>query len=711
MPVVSPSRDVSNLVARIYQDVLGRAPDPAGASLFATSLNAGLTPEEVRRSIAASSEARQLIGGVYLQELERPADPGGLTQLTTALGLGYTLDQVRKDLATSPESTGNLSRAYERAFGTGPTAFTLSVLQTELSLGRPLAEVEKVDAFYPPGGSRFNYWGYVIPAAFSSSGQLQFLQIAAEDFSNFVAQSNTTSISPTGPSNFAPGSDTITLDLQKIGNLDQSFTATLDGKRLGGATVSAAFINPNVQAQNEVTFTGNFGPGLHMPGSGLHTLHLALTDPAQSDLVVRSARLDFATFLLGKATIGAIGAGTLDLFLHSLEPQPPSNVFHTPNLPPLLLDPSRAGPDLVARIYEEVLGRAADPAAASLFAGLLDAGLTPEEVRGSLATSIEAQLLIQGLYTQLLGRPADPDGLLQFTAALRSGDTLSQVRANIASSSEAQQRVGEFYEQALGRTADPGGLSQYAAVLGSSSTLAEVHRNLATSPESTGNLSRSYEGAFGKRPSVFTLSVLQTELSLGRPLAQVEKISGINVGNHLPIHLGYGIPAAYSLTGTTEFFDIASADSKLDFFHVSTTPVLPIGPSDFAPGPDTIVLDLAKITMGGPAQSFTATLDGKRLGGATVSATFNYPIQEQNEVTFTGNFGPGLHTLHLALTDPAQSSLAVRSASFDGNAFLLGGATIIIGEGALDLFSHPGPQSPVEMFTHPYHYNSLTPGS
>ena len=325
------------------------------------------------------------------------------------------------------------------------------------------------------------------------------------------------------------------------------------------------------------------------------------------------------------------------------------------------------------------------------------------------ANSLEAQQLIQGLYTQVLGRPADPDGLSQFIAALRSGDTLGQVRASIASSSEAQQRVGEFYEQVLGRVADPGGLSQYTAALGSSTTLAEVHRNLATSPESTGNLSRTYEGAFGKRPSAFILSVLQTELSLGRPLAHVEKISGVRFGNHAPIHLGYTTPAAYSFTGATEFFDIANDNSGSDLFPVSTTPVSPTGPSDFAPGPDTIVLDLMKIAMGGPNPSFIATLDSKRLGGATVSAeSVNPTIQALNEVTFTGNFGLGSHTLQLVLTDPGRSSLAVRSASFDGNAFLLGGATL--GAGALDLFPHPGPQPSVEMFNGPFHYTPLTPG-
>ncbi len=47
MPVDNPSRDVSDLVARIYEDVLGRAPDPAGAAILNGCLAALASPCEL----------------------------------------------------------------------------------------------------------------------------------------------------------------------------------------------------------------------------------------------------------------------------------------------------------------------------------------------------------------------------------------------------------------------------------------------------------------------------------------------------------------------------------------------------------------------------------------------------------------------------------------------------------------------------------------
>jgi hypothetical protein len=67
-------------------------------------------------------------------------------------------------------------------------------------------------------------------------------------------------------------------------------------------------------------------------------------------------------------------------------------------------------------------------------------GASLSEVRRGIATSQEAELAVNGIYQQVLGRDADPGGLNGWLNFMANGASLSEVRRGIETSPEAQNR-------------------------------------------------------------------------------------------------------------------------------------------------------------------------------------------------------------------------------------------------------------------------------
>jgi len=95
----------------------------------------------------------------------------------------------------------------------------------------------------------------------------------------------------------------------------------------------------------------------------------------------------------------------------------------------------------VNQLYQQVLGRNADPQGLATFTGNLSSGrMNLSQVRSALAYSDEARYTINGLYQRYLCRNADPQGLSTFSSQLANGGSIQQVASAIASSPEAQNR-------------------------------------------------------------------------------------------------------------------------------------------------------------------------------------------------------------------------------------------------------------------------------
>jgi len=94
----------SGFIDAVYQDLLGRAPDPSGFSTFSSQLASGVSRTQVALEIDNSTESRtDTVQGFYESLLGRPADPGGLYQWVNLLNSGATDEQVLAAIASSQE--------------------------------------------------------------------------------------------------------------------------------------------------------------------------------------------------------------------------------------------------------------------------------------------------------------------------------------------------------------------------------------------------------------------------------------------------------------------------------------------------------------------------------------------------------------------------------------------------------------------------------
>ena len=351
---------------------------------------------------------------------------------------------------------------------------------------------------------------------------------------------------------------------------------------------------------------------------------------------------------------------------------------------------SPEGAARVSGLYAGVLGRPADLPGAAQYGAALGAGtLTLAGVRAAMASSPEATARVNALYAEVLGRPADVVGAAQYQAALGAGTvTLAGVRAALASSLEAGGVMAGAYLQALGRPADASGLAAALAALRGGAALATLRAGLAASPEATESLIRADRYGFGLSPDPATLATQVQELSAGRPFGDTVTVTERQSGSSgLFNEFGYAIPAAYSGTGADAFLTIVPALGFTPGLGPAR-PVPVVGPVDVPAGPDTIVLDLQRSLLL-PALAFVATLDGQRLGGATVDAHRTaqpHAAILTDEVTFKATVGPGLHRLTLQIADaPFYPGLIVERATLNGVSVLRQGSAATDGS-TLDLF-------------------------
>jgi hypothetical protein len=146
----------------------------------------------------------------------------------------------------------------------------------------------------------------------------------------------------------------------------------------------------------------------------------------------------------------------------------------------------------VQGLYQFWLHRAADPTGLNSFVAFLQHGGTLEQVRAALAGSNEYFALHGGtvsgflaaIYEDALGRQADPAGLNGFTQMLAAGTSRAQVATLFYSSTEYRiNLVRSGYDFALERPADADGLLGWVGFLQSGGTDQALLSNLLGSPE------------------------------------------------------------------------------------------------------------------------------------------------------------------------------------------------------------------------------------
>jgi hypothetical protein len=147
---------------------------------------------------------------------------------------------------------------------------------------------------------------------------------------------------------------------------------------------------------------------------------------------------------------------------------------------------------VVTSAYQRFLGRSPDDGGLNYWRTLLQNGLRDEQLEGALVGSPEyvqnhgtnGPAWVTGLYQDLLGRAPDPAGLQYWLDALTAGVTPYQIAAGFAASPEREGiHVAVDYQQFLGRTPGPDEVGYWVGQLENGLRPEDLVGALAGSPE------------------------------------------------------------------------------------------------------------------------------------------------------------------------------------------------------------------------------------
>ena len=172
-------------VMSVYEDVLGRAPDPGGLAYWSNLLDQGSAISSVAQSIAHSDEyyANFVIEPAYLKLLGRAADASGVKYWTGQMDGGVTDQQLEADLVSSPEfytnaggtNTAWIDAVYKLLLGRAADAAGENYWNSQLGAGETLNQVAQGIAGSQENNTQLindDYFHYLGRAA--DSGGLDF---------------------------------------------------------------------------------------------------------------------------------------------------------------------------------------------------------------------------------------------------------------------------------------------------------------------------------------------------------------------------------------------------------------------------------------------------------------------------------------------------------------------------------------------------------
>jgi hypothetical protein len=151
-----------------------------------------------------------------------------------------------------------------------------------------------------------------------------------------------------------------------------------------------------------------------------------------------------------------------------------------------------ANRNFVEALYQDVLGRAADPAALAWWVPQLDQGTPRSALTLALTHSDEYyHQIIDAAYQKYLGRAADPLSLTYWTELMHAGLSDEWLEADFIGSAEFYRHSGgtdkawvdAMYKDLLGRPADAAGEAYWVNALAAGSTRTSVAYGFAASPE------------------------------------------------------------------------------------------------------------------------------------------------------------------------------------------------------------------------------------
>lgn len=130
----------ANEIAKIYEQALGRAPDPKGLAYWQST---GQSPEQIKAAIQQSPEGQ--VATIYQNVLGRAPDAAGSQYWQQQLGQPGGLLNVSTDIRASEEgrSKETIGSIYQSVLGRAPETTGKEYWQKQLDSGKSMAEVRE----------------------------------------------------------------------------------------------------------------------------------------------------------------------------------------------------------------------------------------------------------------------------------------------------------------------------------------------------------------------------------------------------------------------------------------------------------------------------------------------------------------------------------------------------------------------------------------
>jgi hypothetical protein len=171
--------------------------------------------------------------------------------------------------------------------------------------------------------------------------------------------------------------------------------------------------------------------------------------------------------------------------------------------------------------YLDILGRRYDAVGYFYWIGLMQQGMSREEVMQAIENSAECQARkINLAYHDMLGRDVDVVGFAAWSNMLRNGGTMVDVQASIAASAEfssGSDFLDKLYNRALNHAVDAVGRSYWNAQLAAGASRYDVAHAIYSSAEFRGlEVTAYYENFLDRAPETAGLNYWIAILVSGR---------------------------------------------------------------------------------------------------------------------------------------------------------------------------------------------------
>jgi hypothetical protein len=443
------STDASWLNA-VFNDLLGRAPDPSGQANFLAQLQAGVSRTTVALELLTSAEYRtDLIQADFAKYLARAASSADVASFLSALQNGATDEAVVATIVSSPEFYADQAGTATTLAGTDAN-WVNAVYQDVL--GRPADS----------GGSA-NFLQTLGQAESSArAGVVQVFVSSAEYRANLVTRTYLTDLGR------APSAQEISSWMPLLSQASGGPGTANPDELFQTAVLSSSeyFFGPQQRDTSGVASSAGWITSLYSKvlgrapdSAGLSTALANILNSYQPQRLADATTLDtsteyrtdlvisfYQTYLRRSpsqaeiaAVVAQLASGTTDeqlisILVGSLE------YYQNPKLG------NSDNATWLNQAYLDILGRARDIAGSQGFLnGLNNGTLTRTQVANALLASQEyQQRLVTELFTNYLGRSPSAQEMANELSAIAAGATDEQLAAQILASDEYFQRSHPF---------------------------------------------------------------------------------------------------------------------------------------------------------------------------------------------------------------------------------------------------------------------------